>query len=96
MSSKVAPYTATPDSTYGRQSPPPAHDIVTAEEAARLVAEDADFRLLIEEDPASGTIIYRRIDRATGRVVAEFSRDAVLKMRDDAGYVAGEVIRTCA
>ena len=32
----------------------------------------------------------------TGRVVAQFSRDVVLKMIEDTGYSAGEVIRTKA
>ena len=57
---------------------------------------EADVRLVIEEDLSNGAIVYKRIDRQTGRVVAQFSRENVLKMREDAGYVAGEVIRTKA
>jgi len=97
MQSKVAPFAATPDSTYGRQpsSPTPEHEPAAAPGEGEETAE-ADVRLVIEEDLSNGAIVYKRIDRRTGRVVAQFSRENVLKMREDAGYVAGEVIRTKA
>ena len=95
MQSKVAPFAATPDSTYGRQSAPPAHELVVAADDS-VSAEEAELRLVIEEDAATGAIIYKRVERKTGRVVAQFSRDAILKMVDDKGYSAGGVIRTKA
>ena len=95
MQSKVAPFAATPDSTYGRQAPQHAHELVVAAEESGL-AEEAELRLVIEEDPSTGAIVYKRVNRRTGQVVAQFSRDVVLKMKDDARYSAGEVIRTRA
>ena len=95
MQSKVAPFAATPDSTYGRQTPPPAHELVVAAENGDA-AEEADLRLVIEEDTATGVIVYKRVDRQTGRVVAEFSRDLVMQMMGAANYAAGELIRTKA
>jgi hypothetical protein len=96
MQSKVAPFAASPDSTYGQRGPSSAQELVGAQGAAGELAEDADQRLVIQEDPLTGLTVYRRVDRRTGQVVAEFSRDTVLKMKDDAEYVAGEVIRTRA
>jgi flagellar protein FlaG len=95
MQSKVAPFAATPDSTYGQHPAPHAHEILV-EAAEGGAAEEAEARLVIEEDVSTGAVIYRRVDRRTGQVVAEFSRDDVLKMMQDAHYVAGEVIRTTA
>jgi len=97
MQSKVAPFAATPDSTYGRQTPAPAHEheLVVESEGASPSGE-SDLRLLIEEDPDTGAIVYKRVERETGRVVAQFSRDTILRMRDDTGYVAGGVIRARA
>jgi hypothetical protein len=97
MQNKVAPFAATPDSTYGhgRQSQSSSHQ-QTGGGGEPGSADEKEPRLVIEHDPASGAIVYRRVDRRTGQVVAEFSRAAVLKMREDADYVAGEVIRTRA
>jgi flagellar protein FlaG len=95
MQSKVAPFAATPDSTYGRLAPAPAHELVV--EATEGAPEgESDLRLLIEEDPDTGAIVYKRIDRHTGEVIAQFPRETVLGMKDDARYVAGGVIRTRA
>jgi hypothetical protein len=95
MQSKVAPFAATPDSTYGRQTPSHAHELVVEVDESGPASE-SDLRLVIEEDSDTGVIVYKRVDRQTGRVVAQFSRDVILKMKDDAGYVAGGVIRARA
>ncbi|MDB5447148.1 MAG: flaG [Phenylobacterium sp.] len=95
MQSKVAPFAATPDPTYGRQSSPASHELVVAPDDTGS-SEEADLRLVIEEDQATGAIIYKTINRATGQVVQQFSRDVILKMREDADYAAGGVIRTKA
>lgn len=51
----------------------------------------ADFRLVIEEDEASGSFVYKTIDRRTGEVIQQLPRADVLKMRDEADYAAGAV-----
>ena len=95
MQSKVAPYAAAPDPTYGRQSAPAAPDH-PANAPGPGGSEEADLRLVIEEDQTSGLFIYKTVNRTTGEVVQQFPRDEVLRMRDAAAYVAGEVIRTKA
>ena len=95
MESKVAPFAATPDPTYGRRQPP-------AEREGRGGAGDAapseeeELRLVIEHDEIAGTLIYKIIDRRTGEVVQQYLREEVLQMREDAEYSAGGVIRTKA
>ena len=56
----------------------------------------ADLRLVIEEDTVSGSYIYKTVNRATGEVVLQLPRDDVLKLRDNASYLAGHVIRAKA
>ena len=94
MQSKVAPFAATPDPTYGRPASPASSDAPGPAETA--ATEEADLRLVIEEDQASGSYVYKTVDRRTGQVVQQFPRDEVLRMHEDAAYVAGGLIRTRA
>ncbi|CAN7317530.1 hypothetical protein LJR219_001666 [Phenylobacterium sp. LjRoot219] len=95
MQSKVAPYAAAPDSTYGRRrrAAAPASAQVGDGEVS---SAEADVRLVIEEDEASGTCVYITVDRRTGEVLAKYRREQILRMREDADYSAGGVIRTKA
>ena len=61
---------------------PPAADIQDA----------VDFRLVIEEDAASGSYIYKTVDRRTGEVIQQFPREDVLKFQDAQGYNAGSLV----
>ena len=54
----------------------------------------ADYRLVIEQDKASGTFIYKTLDRRTGEVVQQFPREEVLRLHEDPGYAPGDVIET--
>jgi flagellar protein FlaG len=94
MQSKVAPFAATSDPTYGRQGATVVEVSVAAPGAGPV--EEADLRLVIEEDQASGTYIYKTINRRTGEVVQQLPREEVVRLRDAAAYAAGEVIRTKA
>jgi flagellar protein FlaG len=60
----------------------------TAKESPR---QNADLRLVIEEDPASGTFVYKTLDRRTGEVVRQLPREEVVKLKDALGYSPGEV-----
>lgn len=71
--------------------------------AAREVAprpapksEQADLRLIIEEDAAVGAYVYKTVDRHTGEVVSQIPREEVLKMRDRPEYEVGDVVSTKA
>jgi flagellar protein FlaG len=55
-----------------------------------------DYRLVIEKDGATGSYIYKTLDRSTGEVVNQFPREEVLKLRDSPAYQAGQVIVTKA
>jgi len=95
MQSKVAPYAATPDPTHGQPSHGAASSGAAATQGDPGVAE-ADVRLVIEEDGATGAYIYKTYDRRTGEVLKQYPRDELLQMRDRAGYHAGGIIRTKA
>lgn len=54
------------------------------------------MRLVIEQDQASGSFVYKTINRLTGEVILQLPRAEVLKMRDGGQYEAGAVIQTKA
>ena len=96
MQSKVAPFAATPDSTYGRPQPGQA-SLATSDSLDGLaLSEEADLRLVIEEDEASGACVYKTVNRRTGEVVQQFRREQLLRLGDEPDYHAGGVIRTKA
>jgi flagellar protein FlaG len=95
MENKVATVASTPDPTYG-QNPPIQRPDTGASARAAPSQDPADLRLVIEEDEASGSYIYKTVNRRTGEVLLQFPRDAVLKMRERLDYEAGTVIRTKA
>lgn len=59
-------------------------------------SDNADLRLVIEEDSASGLFIYKTVDRRTGHVVQQFPRDEVIRMHQSPDYAAGALIRARA
>ena len=95
MESKVAPFAATPDPTYGRH-PGPTHGEGRGSAEGEDPPEERDLRLVIEHDEIAGALIYRIVDRRTGEVVQQYLREEVLQMREDVDYSAGGVIRTRA
>ena len=96
MDNKVAAFAATPDPTFGQK--PATQRPVQGASADRSVQgpDPADMRLVIEEDKASGSYVYKTIDRVTGEVIQQLPRDQVLKLRDQVDYVAGNVVRAKA
>lgn len=56
--------------------------------------DQADLRLVIEEDEASGTFIYKTINRVTGEVVLQLPREEIVRMRAHSDYQAGDFIQT--
>lgn len=53
--------------------------------------QPGDLRLVIEQDDDSGEYIYKTVDRRTGETLQQFPREQVLKLRDETGYVSGDV-----
>ncbi len=54
--------------------------------------QNADLRLIIEEDQVSGTFVYKTLDRRTGEIVKQLPREEVVRLKDTAGYEPGDVI----
>jgi hypothetical protein len=77
-----------------RQNPRRRPGQAPAPEAAAKEASDPGQRLIIQEVGDTGEFIYTVIDRASGAVVAETSREEVAQMSQKPGYAAGTLIRT--
>jgi flagellar protein FlaG len=65
-----------------------------AEVAVPKGPEEAEMQLVIEMDQASGSYVYKTINRQTGEVVSQLPRAEVLKLRTEVEYAAGDVIKT--
>jgi len=76
---------------------PVTNEVTPSREASLSDPFDQNqYRLVIEEDEASGAFVYKTLNRNTGEVVLQFPRDEVLKLKDHASYQAGAIIRTSA
>ncbi len=94
MDSKAAAKAPPPDPTKA-----PLQPIATPAKSEPPVVQGPDpveMRLVIEKDEASGSYIYKTINRLTGEVVQQLPRAEVLRLRDTGQYAAGTVIRTKA
>jgi len=71
-----------------------------AEAAPRVQSQSdqqADYRLVIEEDSAApGGFIYKTVDWATGKVISQLPREELVKLRESPDYQAGTVFKTSA
>lgn len=56
--------------------------------------QNADLRLVIEEDEATGAFIYKTLDRRTGEIVQQLPRESVLKAMSSEDYNPGLVVDT--
>ena len=54
------------------------------------------MRLVIEEDKASGSYVYKTVNRRTGEVVQQLPREQILKLREALNYEAGSIVRAKA
>jgi flagellar protein FlaG len=95
MENKIANVAPTPDS-YGQNPPIQRPDAGASAVRAASGPDPADMRLVIEEDQASGSYVYKQVSRLTGEVLMQFPREDVLKMRERVDYEAGAVVRTKA
>jgi flagellar protein FlaG len=96
MDSKVAAVAATPDATFGQRSTPQRPPQGSSADKTAQAPDLSDMRLVIEEDKASGSYVYKTVNRVTGEVVQQLPREQVLQLRDQVDYVAGHVVRTKA
>ena len=93
MENKIAAVTPAPDPGVSptQASAPPAK---ASEPPAAAGPDLLDLRLVIEHDQASGSYVYKTINRLTGEVMLQLPRAEVLKMHQGSGYAAGTVIKT--
>ena len=47
---------------------------------------------MIEEDEATGSFVYKTLDRRTGEIVQQFPREDILKLKDHPLYAPGFVL----
>jgi flagellar protein FlaG len=55
------------------------------------VPQPGDLRLVIEQDPTTGTFVYKTVDRRTGDILQQFPREDVLRFKQAEHYDPGEV-----
>ena len=96
MESKVAPFAATSDAPFSHNPPPRRGSRSRGSRTEGRSEDQADLRLIIEEDEASGTLVYKTINRRTGEVVLQMPREEIEKLGQETEYVAGSVIRAQA
>ncbi|WP_340647200.1 hypothetical protein [Phenylobacterium sp.] len=93
METKATNLAAITDQNLNQQSqhPAPRDPAPRAVRAAEGAEDQADIRLVIEEQ--GGSYVYKTVDRRTGDIVAQYPREELLKMREEEDYAAGTVIR---
>jgi flagellar protein FlaG len=93
----ISPTGGAGDATYGGHSHPSPEGAPAPGPAPERTAEGepdpADLRLVIEDDEVAGSYVYKTIDRRTGKVVQQYPREQILKLREASDYTAGAVIK---
>src|SRR5579871_4482561 len=82
------------DPTPAKQTPAPAKPTGTSQAASPPTPLDVqpDLRLVIEDDKAAGSYVYKTINPITGEVVSQIPREELLRMRQAPDYKPGSVI----
>jgi flagellar protein FlaG len=90
MDNKVAAFAATPDPTFGQKpAPQPRPDTGASAQSAAPSQDPADMRLVIEEDKATNSYVYKTVDRLTGKVIQQLPREQILQLREQLDYKLG-------
>ena len=96
MQNKVATVAATPDPTFGQRPASAIPNVGTSAQPPAQGPDPVDMRLVIEEDKASNSYVYKTVNRLTGEVIQQLPREQVLQLRQQLDYEAGDVVRTKA
>lgn len=96
MDNKVASFAATQDPTFGQRPAPQRPDPGSPVERPVPSQDPVDMRLVIEEDKATNSYVYKTVNRATGEVIQQLPREQVLQLREQLDYEAGDVVRAKA
>lgn len=93
MEPKIAVVARTPDPGLNQiQASAPLAK--SSEPRAPAGPDPVDLRLIIEEDQASGSYVYKTVNRVTGEVLQQFPRADILKLHAEHQYTTGSVIST--
>jgi len=92
--SNTAPISGiTPDVTPAQPAPAPTPAATGNSQAPSTQLDaQADLRLVIEEDKASGSYVYKTVDPITGKVISQMPREQLLKMREASDYTPGSIV----
>jgi flagellar protein FlaG len=71
---------------------PTVEEVAGKATAPELEAAAADLRLVIEEDSRANSFVYKIVDARTGKVVQQFPREEILRLRATPDYAPGTVI----
>ena len=96
MDNKVAAFAATPDPTFGQKPAPQQRPDTGVAKGPAPGPDPVDMRLVIEEDKATNSYVYKTVNRLTGKVIQQLPREQVLQLREQLDYEAGNVVRTKA
>lgn len=80
----------------GYSAQPAQREPVQAEPAPPPASDQSDFRLVIEEDEATGAFVYKTMNRLTGEVIQQFPREQLLHLRETEQYTAGAIVNARA
>jgi len=56
------------------------------------IDQQSDLRLVIEDDKAAGSYVYKTVNPVTGEVVLQIPREELLRMREAVSYQPGSII----
>ncbi|HLY79456.1 MAG TPA: flagellar protein FlaG [Caulobacteraceae bacterium] len=92
--SNTAPISGTTPDVAPAQPAPATTPAATGASQAPSTQLDAqaDLRLVIEEDKASGSYVYKTVDPITGKVISQMPREQLLKMREADDYKPGSIV----
>lgn len=96
MESKVTAFAAIPDPTLSQKAAPQSPDNRSSANRAAQSSDPVDMRLVIEEDQASNSYVYKTVNRLTGEVIQQLPREQVLQLRERLDYEAGDMVRAKA
>ena len=83
----------TPPRTEAALPAKSVHEIAaTTASIPAYLADPIAYRLVIEKDSVCGSFVYKTVDRATGETVTQLPSEAVLRLKDSAGYAAGSLV----
>jgi len=66
----------------------------TSQAPSTPIDSQADLRLVIEDDKAAGSYVYKMINPVTGKVISQIPREQLLKMREDPDYTPGSIVKS--